>query len=115
MWFVHGPTPSGCIFQQQASSNAEQAQASHEEFYDDHWSAAKMGGELGPTRRAILFMKTKNYEDKGRIKSAHICSDESCISLILQIYKIHNSWTCLPPSSASMLKEKSNFRDCVVC
>jgi hypothetical protein len=56
----------------------------------------------------------KLFEDKGTIKSAHICNNESCISLILQIYKIHNSQTCLPPSSASMLKEKSNFRDCVV-
>jgi hypothetical protein len=84
-------------------------------MFDDHWSAAKMGGESGPTGRAILFVKTKTkFEDKGRIKSGYICGDESCISLILHIYKIHNSWTCLPPSFALMLKEKSNFRDYVV-
>jgi hypothetical protein len=40
-------------------SNAEQAQATHEEIYDDHCSTAKMGGESGPTERGILFMKTK--------------------------------------------------------
>jgi hypothetical protein len=113
-------------------------------IFDDHWSAAKIGGESGPTERAILFMKTRTkFEDIGRIKSAYICGDESCISLILQIYKIHNSSTCLPPSLlhlhptcksehlcahslteramyfintkvSLMLNEKSNFRDCMV-
>jgi hypothetical protein len=44
-----------------------------------------------------LFVTTKTkFEDKGRIKSGYICGDKSYISLILQIYKIHNSWTCLP-------------------
>jgi hypothetical protein len=41
-------------------------------IFDDHWSAAKMGGELGSIERAILFMKTKKFEDR-RIKFyAHI-------------------------------------------
>jgi hypothetical protein len=57
--------------------------------------------------------ENKNFEDE-KNKSEHICGEESCILLIIQIYKIHNSRTCLPPSSTSMLKEKSNFRDYVV-
>jgi hypothetical protein len=62
-----------------------------------------------------VFVKTKKYEDEEKNKIlACICGEESCISLIILIYKIHNSQTCLPSSSALMLKEKSNFRDCMI-
>jgi hypothetical protein len=45
----------------------------------------------------------------------HTCGKESHISLIVQIYKIHNPQPYIIPSSMSMFKEKYNFRDCVVC
>jgi hypothetical protein len=47
------------------------------------------------------FLKTK----ENKIILVHIYEEESCISLIIQIYKIYNLETCLLSSSASMLKE----------
>jgi hypothetical protein len=73
----------GNWYQWQASSSAEQAQGTHEEFDDNHWSATKMRGESGPTRSAILFVKTKKYLKTRELKSAHIYSEESCISLFI--------------------------------
>jgi hypothetical protein len=35
-------------------------------MFDDHWSAAKMGGESGPTGRAILFVKNKKKDEDER-------------------------------------------------
>jgi hypothetical protein len=42
--------------------------------FDDHYGAAKMGGESGRTGHAILFVKTKTL--KIRNKFAHICGEE---------------------------------------